>query len=218
VPFASTGTASSVTVDATVTPTLLGAKSRFGSLDYACRITAHTAGTALITVDALADTLAAGTTTVIYQDEYTLASDLGDLYEGGLWVGDGTFVPLWSLTRLLSTYPDPPSGQWPPSACARLTNRLIRLSHYPTSVERVEYHYATAPADPSGTGDLIIPQRWRWVLSDGALYFAYLLKSDKRAGSAKQEWERAIQMLYEADRRMRYGTRQAAPSWSGPYR
>lgn len=215
--IATAGTSVTGTLDATVATSLTGFKIRVSGRNYIMRITAHTAGTASITLDSAPNTEAAGTATTIYQDEYQLASDLGIFTDGGIWSGDGNFIPLWSLKRLLSEFPDPPSAASPPSAIARIDKRYIRFSHYPTIRERYEYPYAQTAADPSGTGDLIIDQNWRWVLSDGGLYFAYLLKSDKRAAAAKQDYERAIQQLYDYDRRMRQGQDAAEVVGRRPY-
>mgnify|MGYP001601646470 FL=1 len=216
--IATAGVAVAGTLDATVATSLTGFKLRVNARSYAMRITAHTAGSASVTLDASPNTEAAGAAVTIFQDEYQLAATLGVFTDGGIWTGDGEFIPLWSLKRLLTAYPDPPSAAWPPSAMARIDKRYIRFSHYPTTVTRLEYPYADTPADPSGTGDLVIDQNWRWLLSDGGLYFAYLLKSDKRAPSAKQDYERGIQQLTDYDRRMRQGQDAAEVVGRRPYR
>lgn len=212
------GSAVTGTLDATVTPSLLNYKIRPSGATYHIRITAHTAGSASVTLDLAPVTLAAGTAVTIFQDEYQLAADLG-LFSNPMHTHDGFDVRQWSLERLMEEYPDPPVQGWPPRAFARLDKRFVRLSTYPDAVHRIEYPYTIAEADPSGTGDLTIDQNFRWVLADGALYFAYLMKSDKRAASAKQDYERGILEALAYDRRVRMGTGANAggPQRRSPY-
>ena len=82
----------------------------------------------------------------------------------------------------------------------------------------MEYPYIITEANPSGSGALTIPQHLRWVLAHGALYFAFLMKSDKRAQLFKQEYERGILMAIAFDRRVRMGVGRvpASPTYS-PY-
>ena len=205
------------TLSSTVTPSLLNYKIRPSAKNWLARITAHTAGEAGITLDAAPETIAAGTACVIYQDEPQLASDLG-LFIDGLWKQDGHFVELWTMERLLAEYPDPPTGSNTPVAFARIDQRRIRLSHYPQDIIRYEYPYAAVLAKPSGSSDLTIDRNFRHVLADGAAYFAYLFKSDKRAQIYKQEYERGIEeAIRHSDRMLRgFGTRQGGRIL-GPY-
>lgn len=219
--IATAGAGATCTLSAAPTPASLSIanfKIRPSGKDYILRVTAHTAGAATCTVDNAPETIAAGTASVIFQDEYALASDLG-LFNDGLWTRNGDFVELWSEERLRREFPDPSSQSDSPIAFCRLTTTRIRLSHYPASAKRFEYPYAVKEADPSGSGDLTIAQNFRYLLSDGGLYFAYLLKSDKRAGEAKQDYERGIMEALAYDRRVKMGV-GSTPSLSlprGPY-
>lgn len=216
----STGTSVAGTLSAAPagSVSILNRKIRPGGLSWIARVTAHTGGGTAVTLDAVPETLAAGTTTVIFQDEYQLATDLGLLSDNGLWSQDGQFVELVSIERLLREYPDPPVAGTPARFCARIDRRRIRLSSYPDSIRRYEYNYTAQEADPSGSGDLTIPQNFRWLLADGGLYFAYLMKSDKRAAAAKQDFERGILEYLAYDRRLRMGVGSHGSAPTSPYR
>ena len=169
---------------------------------WAARVTAHAANATAVTLQGVPATIAAGTATTIYQIENDLASDFG-YFDSHLREQDGTLIEVWDYERLIETYPDPPSPGWPPRAVAIMANRKLRWSTYPTAARRVEYPYIITEANPSGSGALTIPQHLRWVLAHGALYFALLMKSDKRAQIFKQEYERGIQVAVAFDRRVR---------------
>ena len=171
---------------------------------WAARVTAHTAGSASVTLQGVPATIAAGTATTIYQIEVDLASDFG-YFDSHIRDQDGSLIEVWDYEQLISKYPDPPSGGWPPQAAAIMANRKLRWSTYPTAARRLEYPYIITEADPSGAGALTIPQHLRWVLAHGALYYALLMKSDKRAGVFKQDFERGIQMAIAYDQRVRTG-------------
>ena len=171
------------------------------------RVTAHTGGGTAVTLDSVPTSLAAGTATVIVQDEYQLAADLG-LFVDGLWTEDGYYIELQPEERIRKDWGDLPSPSWPPAAFCRLDQRRIRLSHYPIASKRVEFPYVAAPDDITATDtttELTIPANWRWVVADGALYFLYLMKSDKRAASAKQDYERGIEECVSYHRRVMMG-------------
>lgn len=188
-----------------------------GSRTWIARVTAHTGGETGVTLDAIPATLAAGTTTTIFQDEYALASDFG-YFDHGLWTQDGRFIEVWDLERLIGEYPDPPSSGWPPRAAAISADQRIRFSTYPTSIQRVEYYYVIREAalTAGGTTTLTTPAHLRWIIAQGALYYALLFKSDKRAQIHKQEFERGIQLAVAFDRRVRTGQGRvpASPTYS----
>ena len=177
-----------------------------GSRNWIARVTAHTGGETGVTLDAVPATLAAGTTTVIFQDEYSLASDFG-YFDHGLWSQDGALIEVWDLERLIGAYPDPPSAGWPPRAAAIAADQRIRFSTYPTSIQRVEYYYVIREAalTAGGSTTLTTPEHLRWVIGQGALYYALLFKSDKRAPIHEKKFERGIEMAVAFDRRVRMG-------------
>jgi hypothetical protein len=205
------------TLSATYATSLAGYKILPTGEDYFMRVTAHTAGTAAVTLDTAPEALAAGTEITIIKDEYNLASDVGMLVDG-LWTSDGHFIPLKSEDFIRQNFPDPPDQCWPPDCFTRLTKRKIRLSQYPDAVHRIEYPYTQVQVDPSGSGDLVIDQNFRWVLSDGGLYFLHIFKSDKRAEAAKQLFETGIGQAIVYHHRLKLGlTGQGQEPNQGPY-
>lgn len=215
--LAAAGTSVAATLSSAVTADLVGYKIIPSGKDYSLRITVHGGGTAAITVDAATEALAAGTVITIVKDEYDLVSTLG-MFVDGLWTGDGDFITLRSEDYLRRNYSDPPQQQWPPDCFSRLTKRKIRLSGYPDAVHRIEYPYTTMPADPSGSGDLVIDQNFRWVLADGGLYFLHLFKSDKRAEAARTLFEQGIGQAIVYHHRMKVGLNNTGQEATvGPY-
>ena len=183
---------------------LLGYKIRPSGKSWIARVTAHTAGETAVTLDAVPEALAAGTAMTAFKDEEELASDFG-YWDNGLWNEDGVFIEVWDLERLLGTYADPPSAGWPPRAVALVATRKVRFSTYPTAIKRLEYPYLITEANISGSAALRVPQPLRWVVAMGGVYFALLMKHDKRAGIFKQEYERGIETAISFDRRVRTG-------------
>lgn len=203
--IAAAGEGVAATLSATVAASLAGFKITPSGKNWYARITAHTAATADLTLDAAPEAITAGTACTIFQDEYTLASDLG-VFVDGLWRQDGDFVTLVSEEELKRRYPGvPPAGK--ADVFCRLTRRKIRLSHYPTSVERYEYPYCYEPADPSGTGTLVIGAHLRPVYLHGVLAELLNMKIDKRAGDERKRFEQGIEkaVMYESRRRTGLG-------------
>ena len=112
--IAAAGTTVAATLSSTVATSLTGSKLIFTGEDYSIRITAHTAGTAALTLDAAPETKAAGTAVTIVQDEYDLVSTLG-LFVDGLWPGAGPFIALKSEVYIREAVPDTPESGWPPA-------------------------------------------------------------------------------------------------------
>jgi hypothetical protein len=215
---AAAGEAVAGTLSATYADSLADWKIIPTGEEYSMRITAHTAGTAAVTLDAAPEALAAGTEITIVKDEYDLVSTVGMLVDG-LWTGRGEFIASKSEDYIRTTFPDPPDSGWPPECFTRITKRRIRLSQYPDRVARIEYPYTTMPADPSGSGALVIDQNFRWVLSDGGLYFLHIFKSDKRAEAAKALFEQGIGQAMVYHNRLKLGlTGHGQEPNRGPYR
>ena len=191
VTIASAGTPVTATLDANPQSgqSMAGRKIRPTGFNWHARITAHVADSTSLTLDAAPETVAAGTACTIFQDEITLASDVGLFYTGGIWAATGEFIELWDEERLRTEHPDPPSGAWPPEAFCRLGSRLIRFSDYPNVARRGEYPYTFIPADPSGTGELEIPSWLRPTYLHGTLAIAYGFKNDPRQAGAATRYE-----------------------------
>lgn len=208
---AAAGTSVAGTLSAAPAVSIAGRKIKPSGKTWVARVTAHTAGLTAVTLDAAPEVLAAGTACVIFQDEYDLASDLG-CFVDGLWI-DGYFVPLLGEETLKSTYQDPPEASIYPAAFARLTKGRIRLSHYPTSVKRVEYPYTSELTDPSGSGTLALPGYLRRVYAKLALAQLYEMVLDRRYASALQDSERSVEraIIYERRRKTGLGWMSSQP-------
>lgn len=104
-------------------------------------------------------------------------------------------------------YGDPPSGAWPPSKYARLTEDRIRFSQYPSQNGLIEIAHTFVPRDLSvcQPWEIVVPRLWRWSLSDGTLYFLYVMKHDDRAAEAGARWEKAIADLISEDNLKKLG-------------
>lgn len=188
--------------------------------NWYARVLSHAAGTDALVLDVVPEALAAGTAVVIVKDEYQLVSDLG-LFHNGLYTEDGFYVPLKDEERVRKEFGDKPNPAWPPSAFCRLDARRIRLSHYPTQVQRVEFPYNAIQADLDPTDqvtELAIIRNWRYVLSHATLYWAYLLKSDKRVTAAKGDYDKAVEDCFSYARKMMMGIgTNPGPGVRSPY-
>ena len=205
--IAAAGESVAGTLSATHASSLTGYKIKPTSKNWIVRITAHAAGAAAVTLDAVPEALAAGSAITIYKDEYDLASDLG-VFVDGLWGQDGGFVSLVSEETLRRDWPDPPQSADTASGFCRLTRRKIRLSHYPASVRRYEYPYQYEPDDPAGATTLVIGAHMRPALAEGALAVLLDMKFDRRADRTKVRAEQLLAAveIYERRRRMGFGT------------
>lgn len=201
---ATAGEGVSGTLSSVPSVSVVGYKCRPASKNWIARITAQ-AG-AVVTFDAVPETLAAGRSVTLFKDEYELASDLG-VFEDGIWWQDGHFVALVEEEWLRRQFPDPPSGARVPSYFARLGRRKIRFSEYPIDVQRFEYPYTYEPSDPSGSGTLVIAAHLRHALAQLSLSLLYEMKLDRREGDAKARAEEMINgaIAYERRRRTGYG-------------
>lgn len=197
-----------VTLSATVTPSVQYQKFYINANQAYYRITAHTAGTAVLTLDATyVETTRAGQAT-LYQDEYNLASDClvpwTPFRIRGQWERDVEVVSEkegrarygWSTTTAISVpevawvvRTDPAGGQ----------NVRVQIAPWPTDAMNLEYDYTVNPADLTFDGNSttdvpLIPQPYRWVLYQRALSQLFATKNDDLSERA---WLRAQQGLDE---------------------
>lgn len=198
--IASAGEGVAGTLSSAPAASITGRKIQPANVEWYSIVTAHTAGATGVTLDVAQAAVAAGTACVIYQDEYDLAADLG-LFVDGLWYPNGTFVSMKSEEYIRESY-SPPQGDGVPGYFARIGRRRIRLSHYPTSVKRVEYPYSFVPDDPSGTTTLSLPTFWRPALAELSLALLLGMKFDRRENDTMARAERLIEkcILYERRR------------------
>ena len=183
--------------------------------DYMLRVTAHTAASASVTIDAAPETLTTQACTIT-KIEYDLPTNCGVIVEN-FWADD-TPVPLKSEEHLRRTYGERPEESWPPECIARISGTKVRLSSYSTARERIEVPFIEELSDPSGTGTLGIPAYLRPVLAEGALSILYERKSDKRQPLAEARWEKGLSRAKNYQTLMVLGTGSAAgAAQPGPY-
>ena len=213
---AGTGVARTLSAAPAGSVSILGRKVRPSGVSWIARITAHNAGETDVTLDAAPAILAASACT-IFQDEYTLASDLG-LFVDGLWTQDGHFIELVDEERFKTEYADPPDSGYPARWFCRLTRTKIRLSTYPTAVKRHEYPYTYEPATPSGSATLAIDAHLRPALLQGVLAILYNVKGDNREKEAATRYEKYLELGATYERRLKTGLGQRSQYvMSGPY-
>ncbi len=156
------------------------------------RISAHTAGAAAATLDAVytGDTNATASYKV-FKLEYAIASDVLRLlspmriYQDSKREVDG--VPLTELERRYPLY-NVQSGV--PELFAPITESKVRFNRYggtsSTDFMRTEYDYLYRPADltDSGSQEPVVPRQFRKTLADAGVFFLFMDKNDNRASAA----------------------------------
>lgn len=177
------------------------------------RIATHTGGLGPATLDAAFNgpNNAAATFTV-FQDEYSLASDVRHII--GMFLGENSWEVLQrSQEWLRENYPDPPDPVWPPRYFARIAEQKIRFEGYPDRARRIEYPYTVIPTDIAGSVTILIPRNWRYVIADGGLYWIQYVKNDNKQGDTLQIFAVGKAKIFEDDRRKRlplHGSRTEA--------
>lgn len=213
---AAAGTGVAGTLSASQSVDLTDYRAIVSGYSWRPRITAHTPPSAAVTLDAVPAALSAVSVT-LYKDEYTLASDLG-VFVDGLWAGDGGFVTLISEEALKSAYGPHPGPSTVASEFARLGQRRIRLSHYPTSVQRYEYPYCYEPSDPSGSGAVAIGTHLIPAWVEKALSILLEMKMDRRYADANTRAEQALERAIQYETRRKMGVGQSSNRvGAGPY-
>lgn len=145
--------------------------------DYIIRITAHTAATDALTVDAVPETLAAKAGKIV-KIEYDLASDCGILVDSCFWTLGGKRIPVVKEETLREKFPNTPQQAWPAQMAARVAKTKVRFSSFPGTRERVEYPYSYEPSDPSGATTLVLDEHLRPLLYHWAASILFELKRE----------------------------------------
>lgn len=189
-----------VTLSATIATSMAGRKFYINNNQAYYRILAHTAGTAVLTLDAsYVETQLAGACT-IYQDEYQLAANClspwSPMHIRGQWERDVELIPEkqfrsqygWSTSTAISV---------PEAATVIRTDSnqvpTIQIAPWTTSAINLEYDYVAVPATLTFNGNAstdtpIFPKHFRWVLYQRALSQLYATKNDDLSERA---WKRA---------------------------
>lgn len=203
-----------VTLDATITPSMVGYKMRFGANLDVYTITAHTAGTAAVTLDS-GYTAASGTDTwKAWKTDYALATDLLTLtmpfriYREGIVkikeVTEPEFQDRFPFFQLDWGYP---------TAFCFIGTQTVRFNkgggQNTTDYIRVDYTYLPVPADltDSASEEPLVPLQYRHILADWGTAMVLADKDDDRAAFYVQAAQAGAKaMSREHRRRILYGS------------
>ena len=140
-----------------------------------------------------------------FQLEYDLPDDFLRFAGQPTLSSDPWQFPVMDADTLEQTYPIASVAGGIPRAAAIIGEKTIRLSHYPTQLERSEYPYIFLPDSFTlSTTDLILPAHRRRILGVGAAYYICYDKADTKAGDLKTEFRGLYQaMVTEHNRHQR---------------
>jgi len=178
-----TNGSTTVTLDATIATSMAGRKFKMDVEGVIYRISAHTAGTTILTLDTayLEETYAGNYT--IFQDEYELASDCiqpWDFWPRGESLNRVDFMGIGEMRRRFLFRGHMSTDIHRISIIRNSFPPKVRVTPWTTDDQTLEYEYTYMPSvlDWSGgsTDTPIIPAHDRHVLADGALS---LLQEDK---------------------------------------
>jgi len=190
-----TETASSIsgttwTMQSSIAASQAGKKIILDSQGFPYRITAHTAGTAIITTDAAYTEATTTGAVTIFQDEYALASDC--IKPWYAWFRNRTeIIDVARGSSAFGRFPDTTvAGSYALGVIHEAADILtVRLTPWLTTAATIDYAYTVRPSVLTwdgvvGTDTPAIPIEDRYVISDRALYYLMADKHDDRAEAA----------------------------------
>lgn len=150
-------------------------------------------GTQLTLADSYAETALSGSSYVVYQDLYSLASD-ADTLIGVRLLKEGMDGTLGQLTEgRLEDMVTIPGESGTPSVYSMVTNtsgglKRVRLWPVPDAVYRLKYRYLKAYTDMSADADeCVVPESRRDLLICGTLRWAYRLAGQYQKAMAEEQ-------------------------------
>jgi hypothetical protein len=188
-----------VTLSASIATSMADRKFYLDSLQVIYRITAHTAGTATLTLDASwAEDTTSGPGT-IFQDEYSLASDCMVLWGPMTLRGNADHeIEIVGDKQFKAKHND---GGWPVTGPPDVATQIrydsngyprIQLAPVTSDAMVLEYDYTrfhNLDFSGSGAGDTpLLPVQDRWMLAERSLWTLWRNKNSELAASA---WNRA---------------------------
>lgn len=192
-----------------------GYRIRIGSSAYLPRIASTdisgTVTTALLD-DFWPDVTQTAQTYTAFQLEYELASDFLRFAGEPTMASDPWRFGVIDQDTMDQEFPISTTIGGIPQLAAMIGPTTIRLSHYPSSVSRVEYPYIYLPVTFTlSTTDLVLPPHYRRVLGLGAAYYICFDKADTKAGDLRTEFLGQYRtMLQEHNRHQRKMSHQFA--------
>jgi hypothetical protein len=187
---------------------LTGYRIRIGTSGYLPRIVStDTSGTFTTAVldEPWPDTTVTGGSFTVFKLEYTLPSDFLRFAGEPTLSKDPWHFSVMDEDTLSQAFPISSTTGGAPRAAALVGPQMIRLSHYPLDIERVEFPYIFLPDPFTLTStDLILPAHYRRVLAVGAAYYLCFDKADSKTGDLKGEFAGLYRtMMQEHNRHQR---------------
>jgi len=171
---------------------LTGYRIRIGTSRYLPRIAScdTTGNITRATLDGVwPDTSVTNGSFTAFKLEYDLASDFLRFSGEPTMSADPWRFPVMDADTLDQRFPISSVTGGRPEAAALIAPQKIRLSHYPSDVDRVEYNYIFLPDRFTlATTDLVLPPHYRRILAVGAAYYIAYDKADTKAGDLRTEF------------------------------
>lgn len=164
------------------------------------RVTSHVAAAAGATLDSVFTGTSGSKTYTVFKAEYPLASDVLRIIGPMRGYADGTFdVDGCEAQALNRDYPLARIEKGRPDRFAPVTETKVRFNRCGIDTEgaliRLEYDYLFRPATLTGDDneEPAVPQQFRYLLADMALFWLYLVKDDNRDAKLSQIVGRGIE-------------------------
>lgn len=168
------------------------------------RITAHTAGTTSVTIDATykEDSVSAGACS-IFKDEYSLADDCLKLWRA--WDRNNPYREIDIIQRgeMSQTRPNRYVSSSVTLTMSVIRDNMVRITPFPLTDDlTVEYEYSVKPAqdftfdEDTDTDIPILPLVDRHVIADSALVLLYIEKNDNRTNEMSQIALAKLQLMF----------------------
>lgn len=137
------------------------------------------------------DTVTDGTYTA-FKLEYDLADDFLRFTQEPTLSSDPWSCPVMDVGTMEDQWPISMTQGGTPRAAGLITPTRIRISHYVTTPQRVEYNYIYLPdrfvfPDTDPAQELLLPPHYRRILAVGAAYYVCYDKADNKAGDLMRE-------------------------------
>ncbi len=189
----------------TFTSAMVGRK--FYCEDATYVILARVSATEITLSTVYAGDTGSGLTYKIYQDEYSLASDVEDVISLRQ-ENDPYKLIKWGVEIVDKYYPQRTSYGYPSiySIIGYDSSGYIKVSLYPipNQARNIYYRYKKRVTEMSLDADTpIVPLRFRWVLAKGALYIvAKYLDMPDIGGDFEREYRMGIAQIINADKKI----------------
>jgi hypothetical protein len=191
--------AATVTLGATIAASMAGRKFVMDADGIPARISAHTAGSATLTLAVDYTGSATSGSFTIFQDEITVATDIL-AFPTIREMHNGDWVDLISERELEEIYPRNVYGTSRSRRAAFISDSVIRLAPWNTDRRLFEctYSYRPSPLTFDGvaaTDTPILPTDARRIIADRALEMVYSDKRDAREAVARRNVQEIFQRL-----------------------